>query len=297
MQIFRQGVDSILDRQSRLAHVQEQLSSGKRIVNPSDDPNGSARIIGLSESIKITEQYQLNIQQLRPRLQIEDITIGSVVDNLQRARELAVQGLNSINTAADRTSIAREIRQITDQVLGLANSKDGNGEFLFSGFQGKTIPFSTDGIGNFSYAGDQGQRQIQIGPQRFVADGDSGLDVFMKVVDASGAAPFEDVFSTLYNLATDLEANAPNANSLDQLSNAIDHLTGFRSTVGARLNAIDVQEDVNESLRIQLTGTLGDIEDVDIAEAASLLSLETNLLQAAQQAFVRVQNLNLFNFI
>jgi len=295
LQLFRQGVNAILDQQTRVAGTQLQLASGKRINKPSDDPTGAAQILGLSESLKVTEQYQKNIEHARSRLELEDAALGSVGDALQRARELAVQGLNDTNGAQDRAAIAQEIRQLTDEVLGLANRKDGAGEYLFAGFQGQNAPFSHDGSGNFSYAGDQGQRQVQVGPARQVADGDSGLDVFMKVPAAGGG--FEDVFSTLYKLATDLEANAPNAGSLDQIDTAMDHLLGFRATAGARLNAIDSQATINGALLEQLNATRSNIEDIDYAEAASRLSQQSVTLQAAQQAFVKVQNLSLFNFL
>lgn len=295
LQMFRQGVDSILEQQSRLVQTQQQLSTGHRIVNPSDDPIGSARLIGLSESLQVTEQYQRNIQRVQSRLELEDSVLGSIGDALQRVRELAVRGLNDTNGADERVAMAAEVRQILDEVLGLANRKGDNGEYLFAGFQGQTSPFSHDGAGNFSYAGDQGQRSIQVGPARQVADGDPGQAVFLDIAAVGGGT--EDVFTTLYSLATDLEANAPDPNSLDQLDSAMNHLLGFRATAGARLNAVDSQESINEALLLQLQQTRSSIRDLDYAEAASRLSQESVTLQAAQQAFVRVQNLNLFNFL
>ena len=117
----------------------------------------------------------------------------------------------------------------------------------------------------------------------------------MKAPAAGGG--YQDVFSTLETLATDLEANAPNAASLDQIDAAMNHLLGFRATAGARLNAIDSQTTINSSLIEQLTTTRSKIEDLDYAEAASRLNQQSVTLQAAQQAFVKVQNLNLFNFL
>lgn len=295
LQMFRQGVNAILDQQTQLAGTQLQLSSGKRINRPSDDPTGAARLLGLSESLKVTEQYQKNIEHVRARLELEDSALGAVGDALQRARELTVQALNDTNGPQDRAAIAAEVRQLMDEVLGLANRKDAAGEYLFGGFQGQNTPFSHDGAGTFTYNGDQGQRQVQVGPARQVADGDSGLDVFMKVPLAGGG--YEDVFSTLYNLATDLEANAPNSASLGQIDAAMDHLLSFRATTGARLNALDGQKSINGAYLEQLENVRSDIEDLDYAEAASRLSQQTVTLQAAQQAFVRVQNLNLFNFL
>ena len=295
LQMFRQGLNSMLDQQTQLIRTQQQLSSGKRINNPSDDPTGAAQLIGLSESLKITDQYQRNIDAVRTRLELEDTALGSVGDALQRVRELMVQGLNDTNGPESRTAIAQEIRQLLDEVKGLANRKDANDEYLFAGFQGQTVPFSDNGAGTFSYAGDQGQREIQVGPARKIADGDAGLDVFMKIPAVAGG--FEDVFSTLYNMATDLEADAPDPASLEQVDNALNHLLGFRAQTGARLNAIDSQERINGALLDQLELTRSTIEDLDYAEAASRLSQQSVTLQAAQQAFVRVQGLNLFNYL
>lgn len=295
LHMFRQGVSSILDQQTRLLKTQNQLSVGKRIVNPSDDPTGSAQLIGLSETTKTTAQFQRNILAARTRLELQDSALGFVGDALQRVRELTVAGLNDTNGADERIAIAAEVRQLAGHVMGLANRKDGNGQYMFAGFQVLTVPFSETAPGVFSFAGDQGQRQIQIGPGRQLADGDSGQAVFMDIADGGGG--FEDIFTTLENLATDLEANAPNGSSLEQMDRVMDHLLGFRATAGARLNALESQENINGALLVQLEQTRSTLEDLDYAEAATRLSQESVILQAAQQSFVKVQNLNLFNFL
>ncbi len=295
LNMFQQGVDAMIDRQSDVFRTQQQLSSGKRINRPSDDPAGAAQLIGLSDSLDTTRQYQRNIDAIRSRLELEDSSLAAVGDALQRARELAVQGLNDTNSAENRAGMAQEIRQIVDELIGLANRTDAAGEFLFAGFRGQAAPFSHDGAGNFSYNGDQGQRMIQVGAARQIADGDSGLDVFMKIPAVGGG--YEDMFTTLYTLANDLEADAPNGTSVQQIDNALDNVLGFRSAAGARLNAIDRQETMNVALIERLENTRSLIEDLDYAEAASRLNQESVTLQAAQQAFVKVQNLNLFNFL
>lgn len=295
LQLFRQGINAILDQQTRLAQTQNQLSTGKRVVSPADDPTGAAQLVGLSETARLTEQYQRNGEQARVRLELEDTTLGAVGDSLQRVRELAVRSLNDTNGAEERTAIAQEVRQLLDEMIGLANRKDGSGNYMFAGFQVNTVPFTDNGAGTFVYAGDNGQRQIQIASGRQVRDGDSGQAVFLDIPRTSGGT--EDVFTTLYTLATDLEGDSPNGSSLEQLDNAIDHVLEIRATIGARLNAVDSQNGINESFLLQLEQTRSSIEDLDYAEAASRLSRESITLQAAQQAFVKVQNLNLFNFL
>ncbi len=295
LQMFRQGINSILNQQTEVVRTQNQLSTGKRIVSPSDDPTGAAQLVGLSETARITEQFLRNSDQARARLEQEDSSLGSITESLQRARELAVRGLNDTNSAEQRIGLAKEVHQLLDEVMGLANYKDSNGNYLFSGFQVNTVPFTDNGGGVFSYAGDSGQRQIQIGAGRQISDGDSGQAVFRDIPGVSGGT--EDIFTTLYTLASELEADAPNGTSLDQIDNAIDHILEFRATSGARLNAIDSQRGINESLLIQIEQTRSGIEDLDYAEAASRLSRESIALQAAQQAFVKIQNLSLFNFL
>jgi flagellar hook-associated protein 3 FlgL len=296
LHMFRQGVNAILDQQVKLFNTQNQLSTGKRINSPSDDPTSAAQLVGLSESAKTTAQYQENILAARTRLELEEAALGSVGDALLRVRELAVAGQNNTYGLQERTALALEIRQLADEVMGLANRKQANGQFMFAGYQVQTTPFSETVPGVFSYAGDQGQRLIQVGPARQIADGDSGQAVFMDIPDGGGG--FESVFATLETLASDLEANiVPSSNTLAQIDRAMEHLVGFRATTGARLNALENQQGINETVLLQLEVTRSSIEDLDYAEAASRLSQESIVLQAAQQAFVKVQNLNLFNFL
>ena len=295
LQMFRQGVNGMLDQQNALLKTQLQLSSGKRVQNPADDPTAATRIIGLTETLSITDQFQNNIISARNRLEAEETVLGSAGDLLQRAHELAISSLNGSINAKDLASTAPEIRQLLDEMLGIANRKDGNGEYLFSGTRDRVTPFSADGGGTFSYAGDQGQRRIKVAPDRLIADGDSGLEVFMKVPATGGG--YEDIFTTLYNFATDLETNNLNPAVLDQLDNALDHVLTVRAGTGARQNALDNQERVNDSLTLQIKETRSEIEDLDFAEAASRLNQQTLTLQAAQQAFAKIQSLSLFNFL
>lgn len=295
LQVFRQGVNAILDQQAKLYNTQNQLSTGKRIDSPSDDPTGAAQLIGLSESAKATAQYQENIRTVQSRLELEESALGSVGDALLRVRELAVAAQNATYGPQERAALALEVRELADEVMGLANRKQGNGQYMFAGYQVQTAPFSETAPGVFNYAGDQGQRLIQVGPARQIADGDSGQAVFMDIPDGGGGV--ESVFDTLETLASELEANVSNTNTLDQIDRAMEHMVGFRAVAGARLNALESQQGINEAVLLQLESTRSGIEDLDYAEAASRLSQESIVLQAAQQALVKVQNLSLFNYI
>lgn len=187
------GISAILDRQSEVSRTQNQLATGKRILSPADDPAGAASIENFRQAIGRTEQFQDNIVLARQRLQIEESKLGSATLILPRIRQLAIQGNNDTLTNVDRRSIASEVRQRLDEMLAIANTKDANGEYIFSGFQGKTQPFSQDANGNSIYSGDQGQRFLQINQSRQIADRDSGAEVFQAIRNGNGA------FTTLDN--------------------------------------------------------------------------------------------------
>lgn len=180
------SLNAILDKQVELSHTQQQLASGKRILTPADDPISSASLVDISQSLAVYEQFNDNADQAEMRLNQEETVLKSVGNALHRARELAVQGNNDTYSAEQRKDIATEIRQILGEVMTLANSTDGNNNYLFSGTMSNTMPFTQLEAGaglhsTFTYEGDQGQRRLQIGPQRTVADTDSGYEVFNKV--------------------------------------------------------------------------------------------------------------------
>ncbi|MBE0510905.1 MAG: flagellar hook-associated protein FlgL [Chromatiales bacterium] len=185
--MFQQAsLNAILDQQAALSKTQQQLATGKRILSPSDDPIGSSMLVDISQSIAIYEQFNRNADYAEMRLAQEESVLNSVTNALQRARELAVQANNDTYQASQRKDIAAEVRQILAEVMSLANTTDGNNNYLFSGTLSTTVPFSQQAPGTgqpseFSYHGDQGQRKLQIGPQRTVADSDSGFEVFAKV--------------------------------------------------------------------------------------------------------------------
>ena len=180
------AVNGMLDQQSKLSELQLQLSSGKRIKTPADDPLGSAKSLSIDQSISVTEQYQRNSDVVKTRLQLEDSILNNVSLVLNRARELALQGNNASTTDSDRKMLANELRQRLDEILSLANTRDTNGQYIYSGFQEKSQPFSRTASGGFSYSGDDGQRMIQIGPSRTVALGNSGRDVFSEIKNGNG---------------------------------------------------------------------------------------------------------------
>jgi flagellar hook-associated protein 3 FlgL len=172
--------------QAALDQTQRQISSGRRILTPSDDPLAAARAVEIRESIGRLEQFDRNANMANNRLFQEESSLGSVNNVLQRVRELALQANNATQNSESRQLIAIEMRQRLDELVQIANQKDGSGNYLFSGNLESTTPVTSMG-GSFTYNGDQGQRFIQIGESRQVADGDSGAAIFFKIRSGNGS--------------------------------------------------------------------------------------------------------------
>ena len=293
-QIFRQSVDAMLDRQKELSQTELQVASGKRILNPSDDPSATVRILDLKETQQRLLQFQRNADAATAKLDQEETALQGMENLLQRVRELAVQGNNDPLGAEGRSAVAAEIRQHIDSFLQLANTRDANGEYVFAGFQSQTTPFSHDGVGNFSYHGDSGQRMLKIGESREVAVGDPG-SIFMDFAAAAGGTT--NVGEVLYRLATNLEAGNGDPEALSDIDTALGSLLNLRAKVGARMNAIDNQKDANDAFDLAVTTVRSSLEDLDYAEAISRFNQQLTALQAAQQSFIKIQDMSLFNFM
>lgn len=177
--IHMQGVKNILDQQARLIRTQDELAQGKKILVPSDNPSASARVLDINEALAQITQYEENGNYATQRLNLEETTIDSSINVIQRVRELAIQAGNTgTYDLQAQKAIAAEMKEKLQELLDYANTKDATGDYLFAGFQSKILPFTTDAQGNYIYNGDQGQLALQIGSSRQVASTDSGAEVF-----------------------------------------------------------------------------------------------------------------------
>ena len=292
---FQTALNQMLGKQSALSHTQQQLASGKKLLTPADNPPGAAQALRIDNKINVYEQYQENIMHAESRLFEEESVTGTVINHLQRVRELTVQGLNGSLGLPERNSIAFEVEGLLNEIVALANSTDASGEFLFAGYQGGDAPFSHDGLGNFSYTGDDGERSLRINDSSYVQTNDSGNAVFNNVVFSGGGV--RSVFATVYDVMSDLRANTPNSVSLTDLDNAIDHLGAIRAEVGARLNVLESAADLNASVIYRLSVDLSQVRDLDYAEAISRFTQQSTALEASQKAFLKIQDLSLFKYI
>lgn len=183
-QIFSNGISRLQSLNSNIQKTEEQISTGKKVNRASDDPVASARILKLDQEVARIEQFQRNAGLAENRLNQEEGTLTSVVDVVQRVRELTVQAGNATLSGNDRDSIASELRQRLDQLANLTNTRDASGEYIFSGFQGDTPAFGKNISGHYVYQGDEGQRFLEIDDGVRIAISDHGKGIFVDIPSA-----------------------------------------------------------------------------------------------------------------
>ena len=405
-QAFNLGVKGIQKNYAELIRTNQQISTGNRILTPADDPVASVRLMQLEQQRSMLGQYKENLIAANNSLVQEESTLDSVNDIMQRIRVLAEEAGNGALSQSDRQSIAAELREREDELLGLMNTKNARGEYQFSGFQGKTQPFVRQGDGSFVYNGDEGQRKLQVASSLDIAISDNGKKVFQNVTNAArldatytppagstlavsaplvqdeiafaGAPGYPDsefeirfdpanpknyevvetttgstlqtgslddddkthdtlvfagvivhldgvpaggesisiradplrekqgVLDTVYQLRKALEDNADSpegaratrdaiAAAITNIDHAMVTIDGVRGDIGARMNIVETTRTNNEDVDLVNQAVQAELREVDYPEALSRLAFQSVILEAAQQSYVKISNLNLFN--
>ncbi|MCD8522538.1 MAG: flagellar hook-associated protein FlgL [Saccharospirillaceae bacterium] len=405
LQSFNTGLNGILDNQSSVNKTQQQVSTGRRVLTPADDPIAATKILQLQQDQALRDQYDRNMTAADNRLKLEEATLGSITDNLTRLKELTVKAGGGTLTLTDRQAIAAEVYQIQEGLADLFNSRDANGEFIFAGFKGSSEPFVKNSTGRYDYKGDEGQRFLTIGASTNVATGDNGKSLFVDVEAAKNtftaelsplnkgtmranpgfvvdeekyaafypddviitfnpesaitpagpnytirrasdnralegmvnmgysqgsdivvagisitlngdpepgdqvlakSSPKQSITDTIFRLTeglNTLQDNVVDSETLDiliedtltNLAFAQSSVSEIRSQVGARLNVVENTRNLSADVGLVNKEVLSKLSDVDFAEAVSRLSLQSFLLEAAQQSYTTISRLSLFN--
>lgn len=406
IQAFNNGVQGLQRNYADVTRTQEQISTGNRILTPADDPVASVRLLQLEQQQNVLSQYKSNLVAADNSLTQEEVTLASAHTILQRLQELTVRAGNGSLGELERQSIAAELKEREEELFALMNTRNARGEYIFSGFQGKTQAFGRDESGNYSYQGDEGQRRLQIGSSLDIPISDNGKRIFENIINAdrldrtldvsaapgstlsvsaplvqsevafTGNPPFPDagieivfgnpdaqsyeifeagtttpvlgsgqldddpdeadqvtfrgvtlqvdgaavggervtvtldptrqkqgVLDTIVNLRRVLENPASTSSEIrdavaagmTNLDHAAVNIDSVRGEIGARLNVIDTTLTDNEDVTLVNKSVQADLRELDYAEALSRLSFQSIILEAAQQSYVKISSLNLFN--
>src|SRR5882757_1927522 len=180
-----QFLNAINQLQSGINQTQNQMSSSLSFTTASQNPVGAGSVNNYKQALSQSQQYGTNATSAQTNLSTEDNALSQVQTQLQALRTLALQANSGTLSNSNLSAIATQAVQIQNSLLSLANTQNGNGEFMFGGFAAQTQPFTISATGA-AYNGDQGQRQVQIAAGQTVADGDNGDTVFNQIKTGNG---------------------------------------------------------------------------------------------------------------
>jgi len=274
---------------TQLSTSEQQLSSGYKLNQPSDDPYGASQALKLRADLAANKQYQSNVQDANSWQNVADTALGDIGDSIQRARDLVIQGANDTNDASDRQAIVTELNQLIDSIKTDGNTQSA-GRYIFSGTSTNTQPYQLGS--NDAYSGNTAMitREIGVGVQvaintpgsSVIGDGTSGL------------------LATLRGIVNDLQSgntNALGSTDLDALDTANDTLLNARAQVGALSNRLTTASNRLQSTEQSTTQLLSNVQDADMTQVMVNFSTQQAAYQAALRAGAQIIQPSLMDFL
>ena len=283
IELLRQGENNDL----------EQMSSGKRFTNLSDDPVAVAQLVLNEAQSSNVDQYLQNISTLQNSLQVADSTLNSVVTALSQAISLGVEGSTSTTNASDKQTIATEVAGIKDQILSLANTAYA-GNYLFAGTAVTTQPFTEDsnspsGVTYTNATGSASTNSVQIGDGEYIPVNLAGSQVFTP----TGS----DVFLALQNLVTALQSGGDVAGATNQVQQVFSRFNEQRTFYGVTLSRLQTSQDFLNQEKLGLSSAQSNIESADMSSVISNYVQSETALDASYQAAGRVSQMTLLDYL
>lgn len=306
--MYEQNMRGVTSAQAEWLRSGEQMSTGKRVVNPSDDPIAAAQAVVLSQDQAQNSQYATARNFATERVGLEDNVLNTAASVISSAQSKLVQANNGTLSDTDRASLATDLKGLRDQLMNLANTADGNGRYIFAGFKTGVSPFSqTTG----TYSGGVNAVMQQVDTSRTMVIGHTGTQVFDNITsnatpEPDGSASETNVFDMLDKAITSLNTpvdNDPEAQALQTarlekssrgLKNALDNVLTVRAEVGVQLKELSDLNALGADRALGQKAQMSNLVDVDSAAAISAYVMNQAALQASYKAFSDLQGMSLF---
>jgi flagellar hook-associated protein 3 FlgL len=289
--ISKRLLATISANRAMAAELQLNLATGKSLRKPSDDPSGMRQLNRFKVLMSQNEQYSRNITQIRGFVSAEQAAVESVIDFLERTKEIATQAASDTVNDEGRQSLAKNLDQTIDGLLTQANSKF-NDRYIFGGTLTKgDAPFSRSGD-VVTYGGNEKAIVGQIGSETQIQYAKTGIQVF-------NPAGGTDIFSVLAALKQGLETNDTNAiqASIDLLSDAISQTVDVAADIGLLSERLNLTEEMIESENIRHAEAISKIQDTDLAETIVNFTNLENAITTGTQALAETIRTSLIDFI
>ncbi|HEY0829364.1 MAG TPA: flagellar hook-associated protein FlgL [Bacilli bacterium] len=274
----------------RMDSLQNQLSTGRRINKPSDDPVGISYSMRYRSELSSNEQYQSNVDMAVSWLDYTDTTLGQATEVIQRLRELAVSGANGTNSQEALDAIASETSQLYEQMVDIANS-DFNGKHVFNGQLTNIKPFTLANAKNEST--DTADILFEIGAGVKIAVNVPGQNVFGAATDTDNMFKIFDDMRTTLNGGDSAGMNQV----ISALDSRMDQFLNLRSEIGAKSNRIELAESRLKDIGLNLQTLRTKTEDADMSIVITNLKISENVYQASLSAGSKLIQPSLLDYL
>lgn len=271
-----------------LTHVMQQMASGQRVHKPSDDSIAALRLARLSREEAALGQYRDNIGALQSRLKTSEVSLDSIREDLQATRDLLVWAADAGNTGDDLNAMSGSVKTLHDSLLFLANGKNAEGRYLFSG----TASDQPTVDAAYNFQGNSQTQQVAVADNMTIGGNVSleGIGAFLRQLNALGgqlATPG----------VTAESAHADVTAMIAALDQTLGDVAGKIGQLGGRQNILDTIATNHASVSLANQQSAIDLGQIDYGEAATRLNSYTLALQATQKAYAKVSQLSLFDAI
>ncbi|WP_027409285.1 flagellar hook-associated protein FlgL [Anoxybacteroides tepidamans] len=283
---------------AQLGKYQDQLSTGKKINRPSDDPVVAMKGMAYRTNLTEVQQFKRNFSEAYNWIENSDSALDKATQALQRIRELVVQASNDTYESSQRASISQEIQQLTDHLASIANTKAGD-KYIFNGTDTLKQPVDLNQTPPVAPTNSQ-QVNIELSQGIYIPVNVDATKVFGYDTTAT-AANGNGLFSDLEFLNQDLNNPAKTGQDISQYLSYIDkhinNLLSARAELGARSNRVELMEDRVDQQEVIANRILSDNEDADIEKVITDLKTQESVHRAALGVGARIIQPTLLDFL
>jgi flagellin-like hook-associated protein FlgL len=284
----------------RVQGLQDQVATGRADTRPSQDLMSAVKLSASKELLGGIERYQTNIDVALLRLDLADSTLAQIGNVATRLSELSVQAATDTLSYADRQSVRLEVEQQLELLLGLANTRDSQGQSLFAGYRTADVPFVRDASGSVVYQGDSGVHTLRISDSQSLPTSLDGASAFQRIETETGpkslCAIVEDFIGALETSDTP-EGRAGLGQAVSEMTAMTSHVAAQRTRVGANARTAEIQSEALGKRELLVRKAISGLEDADLAEVISQLQSLLVNRDATQQVFAKISQQSLFDFI
>ncbi len=304
-QIFSQRVDNITSSQSKWMTEGNKISSGRRVEKPSDDPMAASQAVMVKQSESRNQQYATARGFAKNSMSLQMSLASQMVNITTKIQEtLVAAGNDGTLSDEDRSSLADQLEGLKDQLVGIGNTKDGVGRYIFAGFQSDKPPFVADATGKITYQGGDKQITQKVDSNIEMVTNFTGIET-LQSSGSKGTAP--DIFEALDGAITALReplTGKPQADrdaALEKIDEAnrvnratLNNISSVEAKLGLQLQELDNLDDLGADTSLRNAKRLSELRDLDWTQAISDYYQEESVLQASYKVFNDMKDMSMF---